>query len=179
MNKILKQRSRFLSLVLRHQPEKAGLTLTDGGWTSVINVLSGVNISMVELEEVVETNDKRRFEFNNDKTLIRARQGHSVKVDLGYKPAKPPVILYHGTAEKNRASIFDKGLNKMKRHHVHLSADKETAIAVGRRHGMPLLLVVRAEEMVRHGWEFYQTTNGVWLVDKVPAPFLRVVSYDH
>jgi putative RNA 2'-phosphotransferase len=174
--KTINQRSRFLSLVLRHQPEKAGLTLTDSGWTSVTDVLSGVGLSMVELEEVVATNDKKRFEFNDDKTLIRARQGHSVKVDLGYESATPPTILYHGTAEKNRELILRHGLNKMQRHHVHLSADEDTAVAVGRRHGSPVLFVVRAGEMVLHGWDFYKTANGVWLVDRVPSAFVRLLA---
>jgi putative RNA 2'-phosphotransferase len=169
--------SKFLSLVLRHQPEKIGLKLDEAGWTPVDELLSrcrdhGVIITRDELREVVANNDKKRFSFNDDGLLIRANQGHSVEVDLGYEPALPPGILYHGTAERFLASIREQGLIKGRRHHVHLSADLETAEKVGRRHGKPVVIRVAAGRMHQDGIVFYLSANGVWLTEHIPVPYL-------
>jgi putative RNA 2'-phosphotransferase len=170
--------SKFLSLVLRHQPDMVGINLDANGWTDV-NILleragrKGFRISPEVLNYVVETNSKKRFAYNGDKTMIRASQGHSVKVELGYESAMPPDILYHGTAIQNIDSIVKRGLEKMGRHHVHLSSDRETAHMVGMRHGKPVIFEVLAGKMFNGGLEFYLTENKVWLTDYVPAGFLR------
>jgi len=172
------QQSKFLSLVLRHRPDVAGLTLDEGGWCSVDALLAGCAaaghaLSRHELEAIVRSSDKQRFAISPDGTRIRANQGHSVEVDLGYAAAAPPDLLYHGTAEKNLAAIRESGLLKGKRHHVHLSPDPETAIKVGSRHGKPVVLKIAAGRMAAEEYTFYLSTNGVWLTDHVPARFLE------
>jgi putative RNA 2'-phosphotransferase len=170
--------SKFLSLVLRHRPQVAGLTLDSAGWVPVEAVLAGcaskgLPITRDELDEVVARNNKRRFAFDESGTLIRANQGHSVEVDLELEPAEPPDVLYHGTAERLGDAIRQEGLMKMRRHHVHLSADVETARIVGARHGKPLVFRVDAGAMRAAGFTFYRSENGVWLVDRVPPEYLR------
>ena len=169
--------SKFLSLVLRHQPDAAHVTLDEAGWTEVDALLAGLakaggKISRDELKEVVATNVKKRFEFSEDGTRIRASQGHSVEVDLKYEVAEPPPVLFHGTATRNLDSIFAKGLLKGQRHHVHLSVEMETAASVGSRYGRPVVLTVDAEAMVTAGHAFFVSTNGVWLTEHVPVAFL-------
>jgi putative RNA 2'-phosphotransferase len=169
--------SKFLSLVLRHRPELAGLTLGQAGWVNVDDLLAGcaskdVAITRAELDEVVEKNSKKRFAFDESGTMIRASQGHSVDVDLELEPAEPPDVLYHGTAETIGATIRREGLKKMRRHHVHLSADLETARVVGARHGKPLVFRVDAKAMHEKGFIFYRSANGVWLVEDVPPEYL-------
>lgn len=169
--------SKFLSLVLRHEPEKIGLSLDAAGWVSVDDLLAacrrhGKAISFEQLKDVVANNDKQRFSFSANGNLIRANQGHSVEVELGYEPATPPVTLFHGTAERFLASIKEQGLLKGNRHHVHLSADIETATKVGQRHGKPVVLHINAEKMQQDGFTFYLSTNGVWLTEHVPVPYL-------
>ena len=124
------------------------------------------------LEIVVETNDKKRFAFNENKTRIRANQGHSVEIDLALKPIVPPEFLYHGTAEKSLNSIFENGIQKMNRQHVHLSQDKETALKVGSRHGKPIILTILSEQMYQDGNLFYQSDNGVWLTDFIDIKYI-------
>ena len=175
--KKLTRLSKFLSLLLRHRPKMIGIELTDSGWTDTSILIEKMNgygkaIDMETLNVVVDTDNKRRFSFNEDKSKIRANQGHSIDLDLGYAPKMPPEILFHGTAQKNIDSIFRIGLQKRKRHHVHLSKDTETAIKVGQRHGTPIVLQVVAGEMNREGFEFFESDNGVWLTDKVPVRFL-------
>lgn len=170
--------SRFLSYVLRHRPDEVGLTLDEGGWVGVDELLAacaarGRRISRADLEYVVANNDKRRFAFDDDRARIRASQGHSVEVDLGYEPADPPALLYHGTAERFLVSIMRGGLVRGSRHHVHLSPDPATAREVGTRHGRPLVLEVRSGDMARAGVTFYLAANGVWLTDRVPPEYLR------
>jgi putative RNA 2'-phosphotransferase len=172
-----KKISKRLSFWLRHQPEDAGLTLTPDGWTNVdqlLNALSqtGVDCRRDQLESVVATNDKKRFEFSSDGAMIRARQGHSVEIDLGLDIKTPPGLLYHGTATRFLPSILKEGLKPMKRHHVHLSADISTAINVGSRHGKPVVLTISACTMYQNGHEFYQTANDVWLTACVSPKFL-------
>jgi putative RNA 2'-phosphotransferase len=169
--------SKFLSLVLRHQPELIGLLLDEAGWVSVEELLvachqHGTAISREQLDEIVTANDKKRFSFSEDGSLIRANQGHSVEIELGYDPVMPPAKLFHSTAERFLAPIKEQGLLKGKRHHVHLSADIETATKVGQRHGKPVVLPVDAEKMQQDGFTFYLSTNGVWLTEHVPVPYL-------
>lgn len=171
-----KQISKFLSLILRHQPEKIGLQLDENGWALINDVLdkSNLKFTFVELEEIVVTNDKQRFSFNEDKTKIRANQGHSLKtIDLDLKAQVPPEFLFHGTVERFIGSIKSKGLQKMKRQHVHLSKDKETAVKVGSRRGKPIILTIKSLEMHNEGYQFYKSENGVWLTDKVPFEFIK------
>lgn len=169
--------SKFLSLVLRHKPEEIGLALDKEGWANVDELIAksnqnNLNISFDDLEEIVRLNDKKRFVFSDDFSRIRANQGHSIAVDLKLKPVTPPTILYHGTAEKNIASILEKGIFKQDRKYVHLSADVETAIKVGMRYGKPVILVVKALEMHQKGYTFYLSENNVWLIDFVDNNFI-------
>ncbi len=171
--------SKFLSLVLRHQPELIGIEVDEQGWVSVSELRKkaaayGKAFSMEMLEYIVDTNSKKRFAFSEDKRKIRASQGHSIEIDLGYQPQVPPAILFHGTATHVVESILQSGLEKRKRTHVHLSADHDTAIKVGSRHGMPVIFEVAAKEMQAAGHLFYLSENGVWLTDAVPAEFLSV-----
>jgi putative RNA 2'-phosphotransferase len=176
-----KHLSKFLSLVLRHQPEKIGISLDPQGWVSVEKLLlamqkHGHAIDLSMLKKIVDENDKKRFAFNEDLTMIRANQGHSVEVDLAYQPTMPPDILYHGTANHLVQSILEKGLIKGDRHHVHLSADQKTAIKVGQRHGKPVVFQVSAKKMHDDGLIFYQSENAVWLTDHVPVRFLAILN---
>lgn len=165
-------------MLLRHRPEAAGLVLDRAGWVRVDDLLRGMwnkrgtKVTKELLQQVVDTNNKRRFEFNEDGTKIRARQGHSVGVDLGYEPEAPPEILYHGTGSQNVASIRKKGLQKRQRHAVHLSLDKATAANVGSRHGKPVLLTIKARQMHDNGHVFYLTENKVWYTDNVPVDYI-------
>ena len=172
--------SKFLSLILRHQPEKIGLTLEKDGWVNVADLLAasgkkGFAFSLDELKTVVADNDKKRFSFDETGAKIRANQGHSTSVEIDFERKTPPAILYHGTAEKNVQAILEKGLQKMKRHHVHLSEDAETARKVGVRYGKPVIFEIDTKAMTEENFEFYVSANGVWLVEKVPARFLRIL----
>jgi putative RNA 2'-phosphotransferase len=169
--------SKFLSLVLRHRPETIGIVLDQNGWTSVETLLEGLNKNNIKLDKtilkhIVETNPKKRFSFNDSNNKIRANQGHSVDVELGYISQRPPAILYHGTGQKSVSSILETGLEKRKRHQVHLSNDLETAIIVGQRHGKPFVFKILAEQMHEDGYQFYLSENGVWLTDAVPPKYL-------
>ena len=179
MSKRIVTISKFLSLVLRHKPEEVGIQLDSAGWVGVDELLRACAghkfpFSRDELDEVVATNDKKRFAFSEDGKRIRANQGHSVEVELEYQPSVPPEILYHGTADRFLASIQQNGLIKGNRHHVHLSTDLETAISVGQRHGRPLVFYVLAGDMHRAGHKFFVSANGVWLADHIPANFLQI-----
>ncbi|MCB0735999.1 MAG: RNA 2'-phosphotransferase [Bacteroidetes bacterium] len=169
--------SKFLSLVLRHKPETIGLKLDSNGWANTEELLAKMNengqsLSFEQLRIVVENNAKKRFIFTDDESKIRANQGHSISVDLALEEKQPPDILYHGTATKNLDSIKAKGLIKGQRHHVHLSADTETALKVGQRHGKPVLLTIKSAEVHKQGIKFYQSANGVWLTDFVDVEFI-------
>jgi putative RNA 2'-phosphotransferase len=171
--------SKYLSRHLRHDPGRLGLTLRPGGWVEVDALLAacsahGVALSRAELDEVVAGNDKQRFGIDPTGRMIRARQGHSIAVDLQLPARPPPAELFHGTAERSLATIRSEGLRPMGRHHVHLSADVVTARRVGARHGRPVVLRVDAAAMAAAGHEFRRSDNGVWLVDQVPPRFLRV-----
>lgn len=169
--------SKTLSYHLRHRPDELDLALEPGGWVDVDVLLAalarkGKPVTRAELDEVVARNTKRRFAFDATGARIRANQGHSVDVDLELEPIAPPPLLYHGTSQRALAGIEREGLKKMRRHHVHLSADVATAQSVGARHGPPAVLVVDAATMHAAGWLFYRSANGVWLVDEVPPAFL-------
>lgn len=173
--------SKFLSLVLRHQPEVVGVTLDGAGWIDVDVLLAalarhGNAMTRETLDEVVFSNDKQRFAFSDDGGRIRANQGHSVEVDLQLEPKSPPALLYHGTADRFLDLILREGLRAMSRHHVHLSSSKEVAMRVGKRHGQLVLLCVNAAEMHREGHVFFQSANGVWLTDFVPTAHFKRVS---
>jgi putative RNA 2'-phosphotransferase len=176
------RRSRFLSLVLRHEPEKIGLMLDDAGWVSVDSLLGqleahGKRMSRTVLEEIVATSPKQRFALSEDGLRIRANQGHSVSVELGYVAMKPPAQLFHGTVADALCAIEQQGLSKMNRHHVHLSPDPETATKVAQRRGRAIVLVVDAGRMSGEGFAFYRSENGVWLTSAVPREFLIVPDY--
>jgi putative RNA 2'-phosphotransferase len=173
----VKEISKRLSYVLRHRPDSLGITLDSNGWITVDELLqafakAGKRLSLETLEMVVAGNDKQRFEFSDDRSQIRARQGHSLTIELGYRAVAPPAELFHGTATRFLESIFEIGLVKGRRHHVHLSTDRTTMLQVGQRHGKPVLLSVRAEEMHRDGFEFFVTGNNVWLTDHVPPKYI-------
>jgi putative RNA 2'-phosphotransferase len=176
------RRSRRISRVLRHRPEDAGLTLDAHGWVTVSALLAGLSrtgqaITREDLARVVENNDKRRFEWDRVGDRIRARQGHSVDVDLGLETSTPPDVLYHGTTWAVVSSIMREGLLRGRRHHVHLSPDAETAERVGaRRRGGHVVLTIDAGDMARAGHTFYVTSNGVWLTTTVPPAFIAVPS---
>jgi len=170
--------SKFISLVLRHQPEKYGLTLDDHGWAQISDLIAIANHANVPLtidviHQIVGLNDKQRFAISDDGTAIRARQGHSIAVDLELQPLEPPVQLYHGTAERFVASIREQGLLRGARQHVHLSPDVPTALKVGQRHGKAVVLGVASGAMHHDGYRFYRSENGVWLVDAVPVAYLE------
>ena len=168
--------SKFISLVLRHNPDAAHITLDEHGWAYVDELLIGINgtgrkINKDILEEIVAADQKQRYSFNQDKTLIRANQGHSIPVDVELKEQEPPEFLYHGTASRFLDSIEEEGLKPMSRLYVHLSKDIDTAVKVGQRHGRPVILKIRSQEMYRDGHRFYLSENGVWLTKKVDAGY--------
>ncbi|WP_026211674.1 RNA 2'-phosphotransferase [Longispora albida] len=162
--------SKRMSRALRHSPERLGLRLDEGGWAEISDLLAALGISREELDMVVAENDKQRFAIEG--TRIRASQGHSIDVDLGYEPKDPPVVLYHGTPIGNIASIRATGLSKGGRHHVHLSGDTDTARRVGARRGRPVIITVHSGRMAADGHAFYQSANGVWLTEHVPPAYL-------
>jgi putative RNA 2'-phosphotransferase len=172
------QVSKFLSLILRHHPERIRLTLDENGWASVKELIVKANdhnfaLDLEELKEVVENNDKQRFIFSDDGTKIRANQGHSVKIDLQLEPSTPPAVLFHGTADKNTASIQAKGIIKGQRNHVHLSTDTKTAHKVGARYGKPIILTIDAKAMSEEGCIFFESENGVWLTEEVLPKYIN------
>ena len=168
--------SKFLSLILRHKPETIGIKLDEHGWADVSELISGISktrpFDMKMLEEIVRTDNKQRYSFNEDKTLIRANQGHSIPVDVELEKKTPPEFLYHGTGEKFVSSIDKEGLLSKSRLYVHLSKDIDTAVKVGSRHGKPVVDRVAAGKMADDGYEFFLSVNGVWLTKAVPAEYL-------
>lgn len=180
MKKDLVRSSKFLSLVLRHQPEAAGIQLDAQGWCDIDDLLQGVAqhhapMSKETLMEVVATNEKKRFAISDCGQRIRASQGHSIDVSLGLQAVTPPATLYHGTASRFLDSILQNGLQKQSRQHVHLSASLDTAISVGSRHGKPVVLTINCQAMQAAGHAFYCSENGVWLTDSVPAAYLTLM----
>lgn len=170
--------SKYISRLLRHKPGDAGIELDEHGWANVEELLAGMNatgrkIDRETLMEIVRTDKKQRYSFNEDGTLIRANQGHSIPVDVELAQQEPPEYLYHGTADRFLESIREKGLLPMSRLYVHLSGDVETAHVVGKRHGRPVVLKVRSGDMHRDGVLFYRSQNGVWLTKKVDVKYFE------
>ncbi len=176
------QTSKFIALILRHRPETAGVTLDEHGWADVRELIDGVNaagghrLDKDLLEEIVRTDDKQRYSFNEDHTLIRANQGHSVPVDVEPEERTPPEVLYHGTGEKYVPAIDAQGLIPKSRLYVHLSSDTETAKKVGSRHGRPVIYAVDCRRMHEDGCRFFLSKNNVWLTEAVPARYLSKVN---
>ncbi|MDH6578499.1 RNA 2'-phosphotransferase [Kitasatospora sp. MAP5-34] len=168
--------SKSLSRVLRHDPGRVGLTLDEAGWVRVDALLFALRLSRAELDHVVATNNKKRFAYSDDGLRIRASQGHTVAVDLGLAATEPPPVLYHGTAARSLDAIYREGLRPMSRQDVHLSADTETAVRVGSRHGRPVVLAVDAATMAAAGHVFRVSANGVWLTDTVAPEYLTPLS---
>ncbi|MDE6760481.1 MAG: RNA 2'-phosphotransferase [Lachnospiraceae bacterium] len=169
---------KFISLILRHKPEVIGITLDENGWADTQELLSGINasgryIDLTVLERIVRENNKKRYSFNEDKTKIRANQGHSVHVDVEMKEMMPPDELYHGTAERFLKSIREKGILKMNRQYVHLSTDVESAKVVGKRHGKPVVLVIDTKKMVEDGYHFWLSDNGVWQSEEIKWEYVK------
>lgn len=169
--------SKYIALILRHKPEAIGITLDEHGWANVDELIAGISkeydFNMEMLEEIVRTDNKQRYSFNEDKTLIRANQGHSIPVDVELEKATPPDILYHGSAVKFETSIDKEGLIPKSRLYVHLSKDYDTAVTVGSRHGKPVIYKVKAGEMTKDGYEFFLSANKVWLTKSVPVKYLE------
>ena len=176
-----KEISKFLSLVLRHSPNSAGIILDEGGWANVEQILHALqtlnqSITREDLDRIVRLSDKRRFSFSEDNNQIRANHGHSVPIKLAYKPKQPPTLLYHGTADVNSKSIEKHGLLKATRQYVHLSLTREIALGVGQRHGKPVLISVDAARMHSDGYQFFEAGNGVWLTEFVPVNYLTFIT---
>ena len=173
----LRDVSKFMSLILRHKPEAIGISLDEHGWANVEELIAGIaknnEFNMEILEEIVRTDEKQRYSFNDDKTLIRANQGHSIPVDVELEEKEPPEILWHGTSEKYVPAIDAEGLISKSRLYVHLSKDEDTAIKVGARHGKPVTYNVLAKKMYEDGYKFYLSVNGVWLTKEVPVKYLK------
>jgi len=176
----MSQISKLMSLILRHDPTKAGLTLEEGGWVLIDDLLVGLGrlghpVSREKLRDIVNTSEKKRFTLSSDGVRIRAAQGHSAFVDLGLQPREPPAILFHGTAARVVEIILAEGLKPMSRNHVHLSLDQDTARAVGMRHGRPVILEISSGSMYSEGKNFYLADNGIWLTERVEPRFLRLL----
>lgn len=175
----LTETSRYMSLILRHKPEVIGITLDEHGWADVNELIKGIAktklFNMKILEEIVRTDNKQRYSFNEDKTKIRANQGHSVPVDVELKQKTPPDYLWHGTGQKYVPSIDKQGLLPKSRLYVHLSSDEKTAITVGSRHGIPVIYKVHSRQMAEQGYQFYCSVNGVWLTKEVPVKYLEKI----
>lgn len=176
--------SKIISKILRHKPEMIGILLDENGWADVKELLNGINrlgneIDKKLLDKIVEGNNKKRFGYNEDESKIRARQGHSINVDVQLKVQVPPKHLYHGTAQSFMESIENMGILKQRRQHVHLSKDMETAFQVGKRHGKPVVFVICAKKMHEDGHVFYLSENGVWLTDRVPTKYMERKVYEN
>ena len=169
-----------MSLILRHKPEVIEITLDEHGWASVNDLICGIEknnpgFNMDILEQIVRTDSKQRYSFNDDKSFIRANQGHSVNVDVELKEKEPPEYLYHGTGEKYVKSINQDGLIPKSRLYVHLSKDIKTAENVGKRHGKEVVYRINSGQMYRDGYKFYLSENGIWLTKEVPIKYLEMV----
>ena len=175
--KKIKSTGQYIAKIIRHNPDLVGISLDENGWASVDELIEGINsgdryIDFELLQEIVRTDKKQRFSFNEDKSKVRAVQGHSIDVDLELKAIAPPKFLYHGTAVKYLESIKQSGIEKRTRNYVHLSRNEEIAKDVGARHGVPVILKIDAEKMNREGYEFFMAENGVYLTDYVPYKYV-------
>lgn len=180
-------KSKLLSYILRHHPDKYNLQLDKNGWVNIEILLNAINnstnnkcrkITYDEIMEIVRLCDKQRFQLDDNRTKIRASQGHSIEVDLEFTPKIPPNILFHGTVEKVKDVILEQGINKMARNHVHLSSNIQTAIEVGKRRGHPIVAIVDAQQMHRDGIEFYVSANNVWLTDYIDPKYVKFFKID-
>lgn len=175
----LNEISKYIALILRHKPETIGISLDEHGWANVSELIEGIakdhDFNMDMLEEIVRTDNKQRYSFNEDHTLIRANQGHSIPVDVELEEVVPPEILFHGTGKKFVSSIDEQGLISKSRLYVHISEDIDTATKVGIRHGKPVIYKVKSGEMHRDGFIFYRSVNGVWLTKAVPVKYLEKI----
>ena len=173
----LKEISKYISLILRHKPEVIGITLDEHGWADVSELIEGIRrtypFDMDTLDKIVSEDEKQRYSFNDDKTLIRANQGHSIPVDVELEELTPPDILYHGTGSKYTQSIDSIGLVPKSRLYVHLSDNYDTAVKIGKRHGKPVIYTVKSKAMYDDGYKFYKSVNGVWLTKEVPIQYLN------
>ena len=171
--------SKKLSYLLRHSTEPLYIDL-DNGWADtkqIVNILKTnypeVNISV--LEQIVAEDEKGRYSFNEDHTKIRANQGHSIPgVHIDMDQPEPPELLYHGTTTRFLPTILEEGIKPMSRQYVHISPDLETAIQIGKRHGKPVVLVIRAKDFINNGHPLYRSSNGVWLAKYVPCEYFTV-----
>lgn len=175
MDKKLEKKGKHLSFLLRHDTE---YDFDEHGYREVNDLIKNHGYTRAELDEIVETNDKKRYEFNNTKTKIRARQGHSISINVDLKEAVPPAVLFHGTATKSLESIHKGGIEKRSRNYVHLSADMETAFKVGARHGQAVVLMINAAKMHENGIKFYLSNNNVWLTDYVSPEYIYASKYE-
>lgn len=171
--------SKFISLLLRHKPQEADLILDEYGWCNTSDLIKGLNIkgfkaNLEDVKRIVREDDKQRYCFNEDKTKIRASQGHSIKINLELKSIKPPTVLYHGTSKRVIENILKQGINKQNRQYVHLSDNLETASKVGKRHGELIILEINSEQMFLDGYKFYLSENKVWLADFVPMKYIKI-----
>lgn len=172
--------SKYMSLILRHKPDVIGIELDEHGWANVNDLISGIEkdnhgFNFELLEEIVRSDSKQRYSFNDDKSFIRANQGHSVNVDVELKEKEPPEYLYHGTGEKYVKSINQDGLIPKSRLYVHLSKDIKTAENVGKRHGKEIIYRINSGRMYRNGYKFYLSENGIWLTKEAPVKYLEMV----
>ena len=178
MPEFMKETSKLIALALRHKPEALNLQMDGKGWVSTDSLVKALNarqpFTMEMLEEIVRTDGKQRYSFSEDKTRIRANQGHSIPVDLELLPLEPPQTLWHGTGDRFMESISRQGLKKQGRQYVHLTDSPETAVVVGRRHGRPVVFEINAALMYERGYRFYRSENGVWLTDAVPPEYLSL-----
>lgn len=180
MDKKLIRISKYISKLLRHDNED--LEMDKNGWVIVKDLCTKVGINRSQLEEIVETNDKKRFAYSSDKNKIRANQGHSLSVDVELKETQPPKTLYHGTSSKVIDIIMQDGMKPMSRQYIHLSKDEETAINVGDRHTKSastttILLAIDSERMFNDGYKFYLSENGVWLTTIIPSEYISIIKY--
>lgn len=179
MSPSLNEISKFLSYILRHEPQTIGLTLDIEGWAEINQLINCANkngkaIDRDLIQKVVGSSDKKRFSISADGLRIRAAQGHSTNnVAISYPEKVPPEFLYHGTATRFLKSIQKEGLKPQKRQHVHLSEDKQTAVAVGQRYGKPVVLKIEALRMHQQGFKFFQSENCVWLVSEVSIEYIH------
>lgn len=170
----INKKSKFLALILRHNPSKIGIVLDEHGWVDVADLCDKMPISKDILDEIVNTDLKQRYSYSEDGLKIRANQGHSIYVDVELEEKEPPEFLYHGTCTRFLESISKDGLKSMSRQYVHLSSDYKTAVNVGSRHGKPVVLMIKALQMHNSGLKFFLSKNEVWLTNDVPIEFFEI-----
>jgi len=173
MEQKVKRAARYMSLLLRHSPEKEGLVMDKSGWVDIKQLIKVLDITIQDLDDIVSEDNKQRFSFDQTKSKIRASQGHTIDIDTQPKETKPPKVLFHGTATKSLDSIYKAGINKGQRNHLHLSDNKETATSVGSRHGAAFILEIDSEKMYEDGYKFYLSDNKVWLTESVPRIYIK------